>query len=78
VLKKLEREYDPTDRMAAIQILEQAAVDKILVTGLIYLERGRKSLTEIYDLTDTPLNRLTEKELRPSRESLAEINAMMF
>jgi 2-oxoglutarate ferredoxin oxidoreductase subunit beta len=78
VLKKLERDYDPTDRMAAIEILERGAMDKVLVTGLIYVERGRKSLTEIYELTDVPLNRLAEKQLRPSRESLAEINAMMF
>ncbi|HUF40002.1 MAG TPA: 2-oxoacid:ferredoxin oxidoreductase subunit beta [Anaerolineales bacterium] len=78
LLKKLERDYDPTDRMAALQVLEQAAVDKVMITGLIYFETGRKSLTEIYNLTDTPLNRLTEKELRPSRESLAEVNTMMF
>jgi 2-oxoglutarate ferredoxin oxidoreductase subunit beta len=78
LLRKLEHDYDPTDRMAAIQMLEQSAMDNILVTGLIYIERGRKSLTEIYDLTDVPLNRLPAEKLRPSRESLAEVNAMMF
>ena len=78
LLKKLERDYDPTDRMAAIQVLEQSSMDKVLITGLIYLERGRKSLTEIYDLTETPLNRLKQAQMRPSKESLAEINAMMF
>jgi 2-oxoglutarate ferredoxin oxidoreductase subunit beta len=78
VLKKLERDYDPTDRMAAIEVMEDAARKNILITGLIYVERGRRSLTEIYDLTDVPLNRLKESQLRPSEESLAEVNAMMF
>jgi 2-oxoglutarate ferredoxin oxidoreductase subunit beta len=78
LLKKLEREYDPTNRMAAIQELENAAAQKILLTGLIYVEPDRQSLTEIYDLVDEPLNRLKEDKLRPSKESLAELTAMMF
>ena len=32
----------------------------------------------MYNLVDTPLNRLTEKDLRPAPESINKINAMMF
>ncbi len=77
-LKKLERDYDPTDRLAALQVLEEAATDQVLITGLIYIETGRPSFTEFYNLTDKALNRLAESHLRPSRETLAEVNAMMF
>jgi 2-oxoglutarate ferredoxin oxidoreductase subunit beta len=49
-----------------------------MITGLIYVDSSKPSLTEQYNLVDSPLNRLSEAELRPSRESIAEINAMMF
>ena len=77
-LKKLEKDYDPTDRLEAIRILEEAAVQQVLVTGLIYVEPDRPSLTDLYGLTETPLNRLVESQLRPSRASLEEVNEKMF
>jgi hypothetical protein len=32
----------------------------------------------MYNLVDTPLNRLSEAEIRPARQTLDKINAMMF
>ncbi len=77
-LKKLDRDYDPTNRMQALQTLEEARANNLLVTGLIYIEPERPSLYDIYKMVDKPLNRLTEAELRPTRESIDEINALMF
>jgi 2-oxoglutarate ferredoxin oxidoreductase subunit beta len=77
-LKKLEHDYDPTSRWRALQMLEEAQRDDCLVTGLIYLEENRPALTDMYNLVDTPLNRLTETEMRPARPTLDKINAMMF
>ncbi len=77
-LKKLDKDYDPTDRMAAVKILEEANANNWLLTGLIYIEPERPSLFDILNLTDTPLNRLTEKELRPGPETMKEINEAMF
>ena len=77
-LKKLEHDYDPTSRWRALQKLEEAQREDCLVTGLIYIETGRPALTEIYNLVDKPLNRLTESDLRPSRQALDKINAMMI
>ena len=79
ILKKLERDYDPTDRNNAMRMVEQANREEILLTGLIYVDTGRKSLHEIYDLPkDKPLNRFTEKDLRPAKDTLAKVNAAMF
>jgi len=78
VLKKIEKDYDPTDRVSAFRLLEESQRKNWMVTGLIYVERGKPSLTEIYNLVDTPLNRLAEMDLRPARASIAEINEMMF
>jgi 2-oxoglutarate ferredoxin oxidoreductase subunit beta len=78
VLKKLEQDYDPTDRGKAFQMLEKAERDNLLVTGLIYIDTTRPTLLDTFNLVDTPLNRLTEPDLRPARETIENINAMMF
>lgn len=78
VLKKLESDYNPRDRIAAMEMLERANQDEILVTGLIYIEEDEPTLTEIYDLPDTPLNRLAPDRIRPPRETIEEINRLMF
>ena len=78
ILKKLERDYDPCDRSAAMRVLEEANTKQWLLTGLIYINPDQPSLMDIYKLTDTPLNRLPEERLRPAPESIAKVNAMMF
>ncbi len=78
ILKKLERDYDPTDRARAFQVLEEAQKNNWLVTGLIYINPQKPTLTDMHNLPETPLNRLTEADLRPRPETIAQINAMMF
>jgi len=75
MLKKLDRDYDPIDRLAALTLLHQAHVDQLLVTGLIYLNRDQEPLPDVQGMVDTPLGGLQEADLRPSKESLAEIMA---
>jgi len=77
ILKKLDKDYDPTDRWQALRMMEEAQRNNWMVTGLIYVETGRSALTDIYNLPETPLNRLGEPDLRPGRESLDKINAEM-
>jgi len=78
ILKKLGRDYDPTDRAAAIRILEESNTCNCMITGLIYVETNKPTLTDLYNLVDTPLNRLSEADLRPAPETIDKINAMMF
>jgi 2-oxoglutarate ferredoxin oxidoreductase subunit beta len=78
VLKKLEKDYDPTNRSNALAILEEANAKNWLLTGLIYIDTDAPSLLDIYNLTEKPLNRLEEYQIRPPRESIEKINAMMF
>jgi 2-oxoglutarate ferredoxin oxidoreductase subunit beta len=78
IFKKLEREYDPCDRSAAMRLLEEANAKQWLLTGLIYINPNQPSLMDIYNLIETPLNRLQEDRLRPSKESITKVNAMMF
>jgi 2-oxoglutarate ferredoxin oxidoreductase subunit beta len=78
ILKNLEKDYNPTDRFEAMRVLAEAQQNNWLATGLIYIETGKPSLTDIYNLVDTPLNRLQEAELRPGREMIDKVNALMF
>ncbi len=78
LLKKLGMDYDPTNRAEAMRILEEANRNNWLLTGLIYINTGQPSLTELYNLTDTPLNRLPESRLRPGPETIKMVNEMMF
>ncbi len=77
-LKKLEADYDPTDRWHALRTLEDAEVNNFMTTGLIYVDTKSPSMFDLYDMPEQPLNRMTEAQLRPSRESIDKINAMMF
>lgn len=77
-LEKLDKDYDPTQRMAAVQKLEEANAKSWLLTGLIYIEPDRPSLIDTLRMVETPLNRLTEKELRPAPETINALNDAMF
>ena len=78
VLKKLEREHDPTDRIEAMRILEEANRCNCLLTGLIYIDTDQPSMTDIYNLPETPLNRLPESRIRPGPETIKMVNDLMF
>ena len=78
LLKKLEQDFDPTNRADALRILEEANTKQILLTGLLYINTRVHSLVENYNLTDTPLNRLPEERIRPARETMQTVNDLMF
>jgi len=78
ILKKLEKDYNPTNRFEAMRVLAEAEQNNWLATGLIYFEPEKPSLVETYNLVDTPLNRLTESDLRPVPDMINKINELMF
>ena len=61
-----------------MRVLEEANHCNCLITGLIYVDPTKPTLTELYNLVDEPLNRLKEKDLRPAPETMDEINSLMF
>ncbi len=77
VLKKLDGSHDPTDRYAAMRLLEEAREKQHFITGLIYVNGARPNLAEHEHLTDTPLAAFTPEQVRPSRASLDKIMAGM-
>ncbi len=74
VLKKLDPEkHDPTDKLAAVSLLEESRVQHEFITGLIYVDQNRPTLAETSHIVDTPLVQLPDERLRPPREALDKI-----
>jgi 2-oxoglutarate ferredoxin oxidoreductase subunit beta len=73
VLKKLEKEYDPTDRISALRVLHEAKAKKQILTGLLYINPDTAGLDETLGLVDKPLAQLSQEELCLPKEALEEI-----
>src|SRR5512144_2493121 len=61
ILKNLDKSYDPTSRFEALRVMEEAERNNWLVTGLLYVKPDQPSLTDRFNLVDTPLNRLADE-----------------
>ena len=76
VLRKLDKSnHDPSDKIGALRLLEDARAKQIFITGLIYVDNSRPSLAELAGLGETPLVHIPAAQLRPPRESLDKIMA---
>jgi 2-oxoglutarate ferredoxin oxidoreductase subunit beta len=74
MLRKLDPDkHDPTSKLAAFRLLEEARREQHFITGLIYVDEYRQSLAETSHLIDTPLVHLSDAQLRPPREALDKL-----
>jgi 2-oxoglutarate ferredoxin oxidoreductase subunit beta len=76
-LRKLHPEYDPTDRLTAMDYIQQRHAKGEVVTGLLYVDPASTDLHEHLNTVDTPLNRLTERDLCPGSLALEKLNATL-
>lgn len=74
-LKKLNAQWDPTDRRATVNRIQQAKAEGQILTGLLYLEPQSKDLHETIKTSDRPLNTLKEVDLCPGQHALDKLNA---
>ncbi len=72
-LETISDDHDPSDTVAALGALHSAEKENKHVTGLLYFNPDKVSLYEEMKLVNTPLSKLSESELRPSKESLQEV-----
>jgi 2-oxoglutarate ferredoxin oxidoreductase subunit beta len=75
LLKKLDRAHDPTDKMSALKLLQEARDKQEFITGLIYINESRPTLVDLESLPETPLAALSEDKLRSTPERLAQVMA---
>jgi 2-oxoglutarate/2-oxoacid ferredoxin oxidoreductase subunit beta len=69
-LRKLEEDYDPTDKIYAIKRLGEARDKDEVLTGVFYVNTQADSFLEMLNLTEEPLATLPESAVRPGREVL--------
>jgi 2-oxoglutarate ferredoxin oxidoreductase subunit beta len=77
-LRKLEREYDPTNKFEALKRLKESQEKNEFLTGLFYLDPGKADFLSLLNLVDEPLAALPPEKTRPSREALNEIMASLL
>ncbi len=75
LLRKLNPEWDPTDRRKAFDRLQEAKSTGEVLTGLLYIDPNSQDLHDVIETVATPLNELTEAELCPGQPALDDINA---
>jgi len=76
-LRKLSANFNPNDRVAAMNYVHERQAKGEVVTGLLYVDPEARDLHEHFNTTDTPINRLSAKELNPGAATLAKINASL-
>lgn len=73
MLRKLDADYDPTNRAGAMaRLLESQDTNEIL-TGLLYIDKSRPDMTEHKKLSETPLHSIPYARLNPGPEALRRI-----
>ncbi|MBJ7598963.1 MAG: 2-oxoglutarate ferredoxin oxidoreductase subunit beta [Candidatus Nephthysia bennettiae] len=73
VLKKLGEDHDPSDRIAAMRLLEENRQQGQLLTGLLYLDQEMEDFATRERLPERPLRDLGEAELRLSRDDFSQL-----
>jgi 2-oxoglutarate/2-oxoacid ferredoxin oxidoreductase subunit beta len=76
-LRKLKDDYDPTDRLAAMNYMQSHQARGEVVTGLLYVDPLATDLHMSMNTSEVPLNSLGPKELCPGAGVLAKINASL-
>jgi len=71
-LRKLEQDYDPTNRIQAVGRLMEAHAKGEVLTGVFYINAKAPTFIDMLNVTDQPLATLPESLTRPSREVLAK------
>jgi len=76
-LRKTDSDYDPIDRVKALEYVAQHAAKGEIITGLLYVEGEAEDLHAHLNTVATPFNQLSEKELCPGAGMLEKINAAL-
>jgi 2-oxoglutarate ferredoxin oxidoreductase subunit beta len=69
-LRKLARDYDPTNRIEAVSLLHEAQNAGEVLTGILYVDSDAPTFMDLLKMVDEPLAHLPLGRTRPSREAL--------
>ncbi len=69
LLRKVDRDYDATDRIGALRTIHETRANGEFITGLLFVDPNVPDLCEREKLSSKPLKDLNEDDLRISREA---------
>jgi len=72
-IKKLGREYDPTNKFDALKAIDEAAKKGEVLTGVFYVDTSKPNFMELLEIEEAPLATLPESKVRPPREVLDQV-----
>jgi 2-oxoglutarate ferredoxin oxidoreductase subunit beta len=72
-IRKLEREYDPTNRLAALAVLEDAEAKGEVLTGVLFVNPKKPTFLDLLNMADEPVATLPQSRIRPSKEVLETV-----
>ena len=72
-IRKVDRDFDPTDRLAALTALEEAETKGEVLTGVLYVNTSKPTLLDLLNLVEEPLATLPEIRVRPPVSALNEV-----
>jgi 2-oxoglutarate/2-oxoacid ferredoxin oxidoreductase subunit beta len=73
LLKKLDNDFSPTDKGAALSLLTEAHDKGTILTGLFYVDTKRPSFLDLLNMVDEPLATLPQSRVRPPKEVLDRV-----
>ena len=76
-LRKLHEDYDPTDRIKAMNHLHESHEKQEIATGLLFVNSDPSDLHVAANTVNIPLNLLDSKALIPGASALAKLNASL-
>jgi len=72
-LRKIEEDYDPTDKVRAVTRMNEAKRDGEILTGVLYVNPEAPTFLDMLNITDQPLATLPASVVRPGREVLEQV-----
>src|SRR5437667_3555377 len=70
LLKKVGKDYDPTNKAEALWVLTESHDKGEVVTGLFYVDTQRPTFLDLLNLVEEPLATLPEPRVRPHKSAL--------
>ncbi|HEX7287780.1 MAG TPA: 2-oxoacid:ferredoxin oxidoreductase subunit beta [Candidatus Angelobacter sp.] len=72
-LRKLELDYDATDKVNALKVMAEAHSKGEILTGVFYVNTKAPTFMDLLNIGDQPLGQLPESLVRPPKSVLDEV-----
>src|SRR5581483_9111379 len=72
-IRKLDRDYDPTNKLAALAAIEEAEKQHEVLTGVLYVNTEKPNFLDLLNMVEEPLSTLPESKVRPPKAVLDEV-----